>query len=204
MTTRNPWLSMWIKPRETIRTIVSTNPKKRLWALSWLYGFSTVLYFFQIYGVGSTMGLWLILLSAFVVGPFWGYVSFSIQSWVVQQTGKLLKAKSDFSAIRAAMAWSCVTFWVNVVLWGFLCLYFGHSLFEHFPGGRPLTSLDVTVLMLVMVCKLAAGIWSLVIYLRSLSEVQNYSIGLAIVNVIMTMVIFFILTILLQLALGHL
>lgn len=198
MKVRNPWLSMWFYPRQTIRNIISVNPKKRLWALSWLYGMSAVLYFFQIYGVGVKMDMWFIWLGAFVLGPFWGYATFAVQSWLIQQTGKLFKAKSDFQAIRAATAWSCVPFWINLFVWGFLCLYFGHTLFLYFPGSVQLIPQDITVLMVALAVKLAAGIWSLVIYVRALAEVQKYSIGMAILNLLFMIAILFLATFLLQ------
>lgn len=176
------WWSMWIYPRQTIRLIIRKNPQHRVWALSWIYGLSTLLYLSQIYAMGNSLPLWAILLGSFVLGPFFGYLAFSVFSWIILQIGKVFQGKASFLEVRAAMAWSCVPLWVNLILWFFLTAYFGNILYQYFPGGVPLTIAETYVLLSAVGCKITAFVWSLVLFIKSFSEVEEFSVGRAILS----------------------
>ena len=180
----NPWVSIWTSPRSTIARIVQENPNRGLWWLAFIYGFSGLLNTFQSMFLGRQFGLLALFLIAAVLGPLWGYVSFSVWSWVVSWTGKWLKGAGEFKTVRAAYAWSCFPLIVNVVLWFALAALFGRSLFTDISEGYPLTQGQMAMMMAILLIRLVVAIWSLVIYLNALAEVQKFSVLRAIGNVV--------------------
>lgn len=189
MLEKSPWVTIWIQPRATIRQIVGENPNRSLWLLAAIYGFSSLLNSFQSASLGATMGIFPIFLLAVVLAPFWGYAVFAIWSWVVMRTGKWLKGQGDFQSIRAAYAWSCVPLVVNGLLWILLMIFFGQALFLNFPEGHLLDNRQISLLFLILISKVVLAIWSLVIYLTGLAEVQQFSVLRAIGNVVISAIL---------------
>lgn len=193
----SPWLSIWTRPRATIARIVASNPNRSLWWLAAIYGFCSLMNLFQSIALGSAMGTLGILILAIVLSPFYGYISFCIWSWFVTWVGKWFRGQGTFKTIRAAYAWSCVPIVLNIPLWLLMVILFGHQLFLNFPDAHLLPSSQVLILFIILIAKVVLAIWSLVIYLNALAEVQNYTVLRAILNVVVAgvilAIIFFIL-----------
>ncbi len=189
----NPWLTIWTKPRATIARIVETNPNRSLWWLAAIYGFCSLMNLFQSMALGATMGTGVILLVAIILSPFWGWLSFTIWSAFVAWVGKWFKGQGSFKAVRAAYAWSCVPIIVNIPLWLLMAVLFGHQLFLNYPEAHLLPNSLVTLLFVILVVKVALAVWSLVIYLNALAEVQKFSVIRAILNIIVAGVVLMLL-----------
>lgn len=182
--TQSPWASIWVHPRSTIARIVAENPNRSLWLLAAIYGFSSLLNMFQSASLGSALGPLAILLIAIVLSPIWGYIAFAFWSWVVVKTGKWFKGEGTFETVRAAYAWASVPLILNIPLWLLMIFFFGGQLFLNFPEGYLLSDGQITLLFFILISKVILAVWSLVIYLNALAEVQNYSVLRAILNVI--------------------
>lgn len=186
----NPWKSIWLSPRATIASVVAENPNRSIWWLASIYGFSSLLSTFQSLMLGIQLNLMGIFILAIVLAPFWGYAMFSIWSWVIYLTGKWFKGTASFKVARAAYAWSCVPLIANIPIWFVLAAIFGPQLFTNFSENYLLTNGQVTTLFGILIIRIAAAVWSLVIYLNALAEVQQYSILRAIGNVLVAGLIF--------------
>lgn len=93
---KNPWRNIWINPKETIRQIVSTNPKFRLYWLYFIYGLPMAFSFSQSYSLINAIPLWTILIAALIVAPFIGAAGVTIASWLIQWTGRWIGEKRIF------------------------------------------------------------------------------------------------------------
>ena len=180
-----PWISMWTSPRKTIATLAQGNLNRGLLWLSLIYGFSGLLNFFQSIFFGNQLSMSPILFLAVILAPVWGYASFSAWSFVVWFTGKWIKGTASFKVVRLAYAWSCIPFVVNVILWIIMAMIFGQVLFMNFTEGYAFTQKEVGFLFFILIARIAVGIWSFIIYLNALAEVQQFSILRAIGNVLL-------------------
>jgi len=88
--------------------------------------------------------------------------------------------------VRAAYAWSCVPLVLSGVIWILLIISFGASLFMSPPVEQILPAGQALFIMILLLGKVILSIWSLVIYLNALAEVQKFSILRAIGNVIVS------------------
>jgi hypothetical protein len=189
MSQKSPWISIWCEPRATISQIVAENPNRSLWVLAFIYGFLSILNSFQSISIGTMMGFFASLVIALILSPFWGYAIFSVWSWVVCKIGRCLKGQGDFVSIRAAFAWSSVPLTVNIVFWFLMIFSFGAPFFFNPNEMYPLSSQQSAFLLLILVGKVVIAIWSLVIYLNALAEVQKFSILRTIFNVIFSWIV---------------
>ncbi|HSX11333.1 MAG TPA: Yip1 family protein [Chlamydiales bacterium] len=199
----NPWLSIWTSPRATIARIVRENPNRSLWLLAGIYGFCSLMNMFQSAALGNAMGPLGLLILAIVLAPFWGYICFAVWSAFVTWVGKLFKGQGTFKTIRAAYAWSCVPIVINIPLWLLMVVLFGHQLFLNFPDAHMMPNGIVTLMFVILIVKVALAIWSLVIYLNALAEVQSFSILRAILNVVVTAVALSVILFIIWSLLGH-
>lgn len=184
MSEKNAWVSIWVHPRATIRRIVATNKDRSLWLLAAIYGFSSLLSSFQSFSFGSFFSIFPIFIIALILAPIWGYIAFSVWSWVVVWTGKWLKGSGDFRSVRAAYAWSCVPLLVSDVIWIAMLLLFGVMLFASPASGQMLPQGQTALLMVLLLAKVVLSVWSLVIYINTLAEVQKFSALRAIGNIV--------------------
>jgi len=182
----NPWLTIWTQPRETVARVVSENPKKDLWWLATIYGFSSLLNVFQSFLAGNSLQVFAIFIIALAISPFWGYLNLSIWSWVTTITGKWLKGAGNFQTVRCAYAWSFVPLIINIPIWILLGVLFGSQLFTNFADHQLLSNVQVTTLFCLLLLRVTSVIWSIVIYVNALAEVQRFSILRAIGNILLT------------------
>lgn len=189
----NPWLTIFVKPRQTIRAIVDSNPNFRLLTLSAIYGFCSLLGFAQNFNFGDKKETLLALLPLLLLAPFWGYLVFSFSSWFVFITGKLLKGQGTYKEVRSAYAWSNVPLIVNALLWIFLIIVFKISLFSDTALQGVLTGGRSFLLVGVVFSQLVFSLWGLVIYIIGVSEVQRFSIFKTLVNLFLGLLLFFLL-----------
>ncbi len=185
---QNPWISILTKPKKTIREIVELNPNHRLLILSIIYGFCVFLGLAQQLKLGESMSLISIVISAIIFSPIIGYALFSFSSWLILLTGKLIKAKGSFKQIRSVAAWSNVPIIVNLIGWILLMLVFNKTIFEDFTAKEVLSSAKIGFFLSVGFIQLIASVWSVVIYINALSEIQGFSILFAILNIVMAIV----------------
>lgn len=178
----SPWTAIWVRPKETIAHIVAQNPNRHLWILAFFYGFQTLLNSFQSLLLGETMGLIPLFLLAIILAPFLGYLAFSVWSWVVMMVGRLFRGQGTFREVRAAYAWSCVPMAINIPLWLILAALLGRDLFTGNTLTDPFSTPLVALLYLITFIRLVIAVWSIVIYLNALAQVQSFSVLRAIGN----------------------
>lgn len=183
MNQKNPWISVWLTPRATIRSIVMENPKRSLLWLSAIFGFSELMNFFQ----SMTLGLWLnatqLLILALIFSLPVGYGLITLWSWLVMHIGHWLKGKGDFASVRVAYAWSSVPLIGVIPIWILIVFYFQERLFLNFPQEPMLGLFGSSLLLLLLAGRLVCIIWALILYFIGLSEVHRFSVFRAICTV---------------------
>jgi hypothetical protein len=180
----NPWLEIWVKPRETIRAIVQYNPKYLFWLLSWIYGFPALLQFAQNASLGESLSLLPILLGTFIVAPFIGMLGITIISGLLYWTGQWIGGKASYNYVRAAVTWSNVPNLVNVAIWIVLATTFGGGLFMRSFGESSFLGYQQVVVFFAFLIQVIVAVWGFIIGLKTLGEVQGFSAWKALLNVL--------------------
>ena len=102
----SPFLSIWTRPRETIRRIVDTDPTKYVITLTLSRGLVTSVVLLVASGLVSSLPLLTVLGIAIVLGPVANIVFLYIGSALLRLTGRLLGGRASSQEARAAWAWS--------------------------------------------------------------------------------------------------
>lgn len=186
----NPFKTMWTKPKFTIRQIVDTNPNYRIFILSTIYGLVSLISSSQSFSIGNILNLPIILLISLILAPFYGYLVFSVAASFIYFSGKILKGEAKYKEVRAAIAWSNLPMIGNLILWLILIFIFQEDLLKDFPGSYPITQNQRTILFGVLLTQMIFSIWVIALYINSLAEVQRFSIGKAILNIIISVILF--------------
>jgi hypothetical protein len=196
----SPWFTMWTNPRETIRRIVYYDPKQDVLLLAALQGFvaylSAMLYAFLFLALISNdyaqaPGTWESDLSGLsftsftaltvafgmcaVIGPIAGLIGLYLYGWLFRVTGRWLGGQAYPIEVRAALAWSAVP-----QIWGAIfqllkLLLIAYVLYANATDTYVSGSALLTTLGIFFLFEFAIGIWTIIVYLKSLGEVHGFS-----------------------------
>lgn len=180
----NPWTHIWIKPRETLKKVVRFNPKYRFVILSFIYGLPMLLHMAQNLSVGEQFNIIGIVIVALVLATFVGMLGLTIASALVYWTGKWIGGKANYFPVRAAVSWSNVPNIFAIIVWAFLIYNFRDHIFlsefdeMNFVGGQ------MTLITGALFVQAAIAIWSFIILVKGLGEVQGFSAWKGVLNVL--------------------
>lgn len=180
----NPWFSIWMNPRSTIRKIVKVNPRFSVFPLACLYSLENCFSLSNHWSLGISFPYYVILLSAIFLTPFLAWVWLYFTGWLLSITGKWVRGHAPRSHLRAALAWSKVPVCVSLLLWLIPLLSNPEITFIHIQ--RNPFSLFTSIISIIL------SIWSLVLLIQTIREVQEISIGRSFANIISTLAISFV------------
>lgn len=181
----NPILSIWTRPRETIRHIVTHDPNHMVLLLAALGGILSVLDKASMKSYGDRYPFPMIIIMALILGPIVGIIGLYIYSALLRWTGKWIGGQASPEEIRAAWAWSHVIVIGGGLLWLPELAIFGQEMFTTATPSLDADPFKAILLIILSVGQLAFGIWWVVVFLKCLSEVQQFSIGKAVLNALL-------------------
>ncbi len=185
----NPWCTMWIRPRETIREIVAVNPKFRFFVLSGIYGFPTCLQLAQNFCLGVNYSFFAILIASLVLSTVVGVIGMSISSALLYWTGKWIGGKASFLQVRCAVSWANITNLATIVLWLLLLGYFREFIFYEGFLESPFTQTESLFLSGFFLLQFILSVWSFLLLLHAVGEVQGFSAWKALLNVVIAFLV---------------
>ena len=185
----NPWFSMWLHPRRTIRQIVETNPDRLVLLLAAVGGIVEALINASSDSKGENMSLQAILLTALIGGPLMGVIGLWLGGALLRWTGGWIGGQADSRRIRATLAWANVPLVWSLLLWIPALLLFGAELFA---TATPILDASTMLSGLYMVFSFGIGIvsiWAFVVFLHALGEVQGFSAWTALLNMLLAFLV---------------
>ncbi len=181
----NPWIKMWVEPRKTMRSIINFDPTHRFYLLSAVYGFPMLLHLAQTFSLGQMYSAAGIVIGSLILAVLVGMLGIYISSGLLFWTGKWIGGKASFTHVRSAVAWSNVTNVVNSVMWLILVGLFGTSAFLDTFTQTAFVGRQLTFVALIFTVQTVLAVWSFIILLKGLGEVQGFSAWKALLNVAM-------------------
>lgn len=170
----NPWFSIWVMPRATMRQILDTNPNRFVHLLAMLGGIVEVMRSHLpnppiSLELGPMIGLKAIL------GVLAGLFALYLWSLLIWMTGRWLGGQGNFVGVRAAVAWSNVLLIWSAMLWLPLLAYLGIEAFNFDPQAMLEDPAGLLLLIPLGLMALAVGVWWLVVLLKSVGEAHRFS-----------------------------
>lgn len=174
---KNYWYSIWLKPRDTIRDIVDTNPARNILLLAVLGGISQTLSSSASLGFGEMMGLNEIFMVSVLSGPFAGLFYLFVVGWLLHYLLLRLGGTAPITETRTVIAWSWAPIVSTLPLWGVKYILFQKELFlieKPFLESQPILGFVFGIFQFV---DITLAIWTVVILVAGFSEVHKTSIG---------------------------
>ncbi|WP_169977703.1 Yip1 family protein [Tautonia rosea] len=193
----NPWKTIWRRPRATIRYLVATDPTRSVMLLAALSGINSSLSRAVERNAGDVLPLIAILGLAVVLGPIGGIIWLYLGSALLRWVSGWFGGRGESEHIRTAMAWSLVPVLTTMVFWIPQLILFREEMFQsempRVESDPALLNTMVALGGLEALAILILGIWTFVLFLHGLGEVQGYSawkaLGVTIVAAIMLILI---------------
>ena len=182
----NPYKSIWLQPRSTIQRIVDTNPTYLVLALFALTGVANGISAASAGDLGYAISLLWVFLFVVVISPLIVIIILHLVSALTRWTGKWLGGKATQEQIRAAYAWSYIPVIATIALYVPLFMFYGADLFK-FPDPYSMVPVQSGVAFgIVAIAEVILYVWSLVIGLHCLGQVQGFSAWRALGNQALT------------------
>jgi hypothetical protein len=193
----NAFLTIWTRPRATIRGIVDTNPTFRVLPLTYAGGILQALQTESVLNLGDRLSIPVILLIAIVSGPLVGLISLYVGAWFVAVTSRPLGGRADLREVRAALAWSSVPLLATSPLWIIRIAFLGRQLFTL---AKPSLLSDPALIIMVLatgIFEIVLSIWWLVLTAKAIGEVQRFSAWMAFGSLLVILVSILVLMVIL-------
>lgn len=178
----DPWWSMWVQPRETMRQILDTDPEHLVLSLAAALGIIGYLNYARLMHVGDHISWPGIVGLAVLLGSLFGVMQVYLSAWLLRVTGRWMDGTGTPKGIRAALTWGRIPVVWAAVLWVPLIAVMGQDTFTTPPSGGYDDMRYQTVQLVVGLLNGMIGIWSLVVSLKALGEAQGFSAWRALGN----------------------
>ena len=180
---------IWMSPRQVFKFINENGYTKFTTILLILGGITSALNSASSRYMGDIMPLWSVLIVCLIGGGIFGWLYFYIYAVLLSWTGKWMKGvgttKSLFRMISYALIPSLLvlfTFILRIVL-------IGNEEFQRNVDVFDSRYLITALFSFSLFVEIVTGVWTLVVLVIGISEVQKLSIGKSIVNLILPMVL---------------
>jgi hypothetical protein len=185
----NPFLTIWTRPRATIRAIVNTDPYPHVIPLAILGGIVQTLNNASQRNAGDKLPLVAILGIALLLGPVGGFTSLFVGGWFLGLTGRWLGGRARPDQLRAVIAWSYVPVLATIPIWIIQLGFLGRGLFTR---ETPILDANPTFGLVVMatgILEVVLGFWSFVILLKGVGEVHGFSAWKALASMLLILLV---------------
>jgi hypothetical protein len=122
-----------------------------------------------------------------ILGGALGWISYYIIAWFLEFAGGLLKGKATLSQYKRVLAWSLVP--VIISLFILIPQYFIYGAGSNNAVWETGFSMSSTGLVIFTVLTFILDLWALVILVIGVAFIQNFSIGRAILNIVLPILV---------------
>jgi hypothetical protein len=182
-------LEMVTNPRKKIRKIIRIESRGQEIVLAILFGIDFTLSQLSFRNLGDFLPLPYVLMIAAIGGPVVGIVIMFLMGGLLHWTGNRLGGQASAEHLRAAYVWSFLPNLLALLLWLPQLLLLGT---DSFTSAHPkLESNPVLALVILVFIGLTTitNVWSFILLLTNISEVQRFSIWRALGSLISSILI---------------
>lgn len=194
----DPWRDIWTQPRASIQTLVTRDPSYGFKRLSWIYGVTVALSLSKMFSLVTLYPLWAILLGSLLIGIVFGFISITVTAYILQWCGRLIGGSAPFKHVRCVVAWSNVPMLINVLVWILLiCVFRERAFYSDFPAEVTVQN-KTGLFFLAVLGQWVASIWSFIILVQGLREVQGFSLWKGLLNILIPIIALLLLSVLMS------
>lgn len=169
----NPFISIWTKPRQTVRQVIEEPNSRFIFLLLVLAGYSAILFSVLDTDANETLGLWSILIGGLIISPLIAAFGNMIGALIALWIGRFFKGTGTYEQLfRALLAGQIPQIWMIplLLLWIFLwpSSYFAVSM-DAYSGS------DLVLNLILSAILFAVSIWTFVVQSKAVGEAHGLS-----------------------------
>jgi len=170
----NPWFAIWFMPRTVMRQILDSDPRRMVHILAMLGGIFEGIAS-RIPNLGFDVPLAGLVAFKVVVGMLAGLIVLYVGGFLFWMTGKWLGGKGNFTAVRAAFAWSnnVPAIWGSMLLLPLLA-YLGPEALNLDPKVLIEDPVGLLLLMPIGFLGFVLFVWRFVIMFKCVGEAHGF------------------------------
>lgn len=183
----NPWIGIWSHPKGTIRAIVDLHPNRSMFLLSAMGALQHYFFWIGYYSFANPAVFAVATFIFLLLSPLIGFIYFTIMACILRITGRWVNGAAPISHLRAAFAWSRLPKLIDLAMWFILSAFVTEVQFGiYFQGMSRMFILGITTI---------TSIWSFIVLIQTLSEVQRIRWKSAFINAFLSFLVFYIIVV---------
>ncbi|MDX1315685.1 MAG: Yip1 family protein [Eudoraea sp.] len=189
LTDKEIFTQIWTSPRKVFKYINDNQYDQYVYLLLALAGITNGFNRAVDRDLGDTMSLWGIIGMSVILGGLLGWISYYIYAGLISITGKWLKGIGNTSSLLRAFSYALIPTVLALLIVFVQISVYGRELFK---SDGDLTSAGLIPNLVFygsFVIELILGIWTLVLFVVAVSEVQKFSIGKSILNMLIPIIL---------------
>jgi len=184
------FIKLLTSPREAFKFINNFKYEKHLYILLFLAGMVRTFDRASTKNMGDNYSIWTIITICVIFGGFFGWITYYIYSALISWTGSWMNGKGNTQSVLRVFAYAFFpSIFILILLIPQIAIY-GNELFKSDNDLYSLASMESIVLYVILFVEFALGIWSLILCVIGISEVQKLSIGKSILNLLLPAILF--------------
>ena len=185
LTDKQVFTTIWTSPRIVFKYINENRYEKYMVALLFLAGIARSLDRASMKNMGDKSSLFSILGLSIVMGGLFGWISYYIYASMLSWTGKWIDGQGNTKSILRVLSYAMLPSIVSLLV---LIPQIGIYGIEIFKSDGDISSAGIIPNILVygsMAMEITLGIWTVILCIVAISEVQKLSIGKSILNLLL-------------------
>lgn len=188
----NPFLSIWTRPKETIRQVIRHNKLSFSVLLVCVAGIGGVITSLQNSGFFQDLSTWQLAIGILIAGIINGFLNLGISSLLYTGIGKLYGGNGKLRDMATAIGPMMIPqIFILPLLLIYIAIY--GKLYFTAPVDFAITAMPLGAYLFLLLATMTASIWSLVISAKAIGVVHGFSSlrGLGVLLTIAAVFIFF-------------
>lgn len=180
---------IWTSPREVFKFVNTYKYDKHTTILLILAGISKAFDRASMNNMGDKFSLLGLIAFCIIIGGIFGWITYYIYSALISWTGKWLNGKGNTDSILRVLSYALIPTIISLLLLIPEIVIYGNEIFKwegDISSGGIISNLIVYGSIFL---EFALGIWSIVLCVIGISEVQKISIGKSILNLILPAIV---------------
>lgn len=181
---------IWTSPREVFTFINTYKYDKHTTLLLILAGITSAFDRATTKDMGDNFSLWGVIGFCVIMGTIFGWISYYIFAALISWTGKWIDGQGNTDSILRVLSYALIPSAVSLLMLIPQIAIYGNEIFKS-EGDTSNGDIMSNILYYgTMIIDLTLGIWSLVLCVIGISEVQKLSIGKSILNFLLPAIVF--------------
>jgi len=135
--------------------------------------------------MGDNISIWGIIGFSLIIGLIFGLLLNYIYAFLASKTGEYLNGKASTDSILRVLAYSLIPAIISLFVYFVRILFYGNSIFQSTLLYSSDEFLNNIISYIFIFIDLFLMVWSLILLVIGVSIVQKFSIGKAIVNIVL-------------------